>query len=92
VQVALRLRGTYTGPVDGIFGPQTVRAVRRFQRSKRLVVDGFVGPGTRKALGAFARQRLGARAIRRGMVGWDAAALQYLLVRCDARPRLAASP
>jgi lysozyme family protein len=83
LQVALRLRGVYPGPVDGILGSQTVRAVRRFQHSKRLVVDGVVGPRTRKALGAFARHRLGSRAVRPGMTGWDAAALQYLLVRCD---------
>jgi cell wall-associated NlpC family hydrolase len=35
---------------DGIFGPQTLRAVRAFQRSHGLLVDGIVGPQTRKAL------------------------------------------
>ena len=38
-------------PADGVFGPQTERAVRRFQRSKGLLVDGIVGPQTRAALG-----------------------------------------
>ena len=37
--------------VDGIFGEQTERAVKRFQRSHELVPDGIVGPLTRGALG-----------------------------------------
>jgi hypothetical protein len=36
---------------DGVFGPQTHRAVKRFQRRHGLMVDGVVGPQTRAALG-----------------------------------------
>ncbi|MGH3035665.1 MAG: peptidoglycan-binding protein [Gaiellaceae bacterium] len=35
---------------DGIFGPQTRRAVRAFQKRNGLLVDGVVGPQTRGAL------------------------------------------
>jgi hypothetical protein len=82
LQVALRIRETYGGAIDGILGPQTQSAVRRFQRSEGLVVDGDPGPRTRAALRPFARHRLGSRLIRTGRFGWDVAALQYLLVRC----------
>jgi hypothetical protein len=83
LQVALRLHGTYAGPIDGIFGPQTRQAVRRFQHHKRLGVDGVVGRRTLAALGPFARHRLGSRLLRTPKVGWDVAALQYLLARCE---------
>jgi hypothetical protein len=82
LQVALRIGGSYSGGIDGIFGPETQAAVRRFQRRERLIVDGDPGPRTRAAFGRFARHRLGSRLLRRGRFGWDVAALQYLLVRC----------
>ena len=36
---------------DGVYGPQTKRAVKRFQRAEGLAVDGIAGPQTLKALG-----------------------------------------
>lgn len=48
--------GFDAGRVDGIFGPDTDRAVREFQRNAGLTVDGLAGPTT---LDQF--DRLGAR-------------------------------
>ena len=79
LQVALRARGFYPGTIDGIRGPQTIRAVRAFQRRARITVDGICGPQTRRALGHGWRRPLGSRALRRGAAGWDVAALQFLL-------------
>jgi len=79
LQVALRAVGLYPGSIDGISGPWTRRAVRRFQRSRRLTVDGIAGPRTRRALGRRGRPRLGSRPMRVGRRGWDVAALQFLL-------------
>jgi peptidoglycan hydrolase-like protein with peptidoglycan-binding domain len=38
-------------PADGIYGPQTRRAVRQFQAAHGLAVDGIAGPITLGALG-----------------------------------------
>ena len=41
-------------PADGIYGPQTRKAVRQFQRANGLAVDGIAGPQTLAALGLTA--------------------------------------
>jgi len=73
LQVALRARGVYSGPVDGLAGSGTIAAVRR------LGGDGLFGRRTLHALGKFARHRLGSRPVSDGSVGWDAAAVQFML-------------
>jgi murein DD-endopeptidase MepM/ murein hydrolase activator NlpD len=81
LQVTLKARGLYAGTIDGIRGPATSAAVRRFQRRHGLSVDGIVGPQTRRALGRYARHRFGSRLLRRGKTGWDVAALQFALAK-----------
>jgi murein DD-endopeptidase MepM/ murein hydrolase activator NlpD len=79
LQVALHARGLYGGTIDGVRGPATDLAVRRFQRQKGLAVDGVAGPATRRALGWRGRPALGRRVLRAGRRGWDVAELQFLL-------------
>jgi hypothetical protein len=84
LQVALRAHGFYRGPVDGIAGPQTVRATKAFQRHAGLIPDGLAGRRTRRALGPLGRPPFGWRMMRRRMLGWDVSVLQFLLVRRGA--------
>ncbi|HEX6491502.1 MAG TPA: peptidoglycan DD-metalloendopeptidase family protein [Gaiellaceae bacterium] len=79
LQVALRHRHVYRGPVDGLIGPRTRKALRRFQRRHGLVPDGIAGPRTRRAFGRFARHLLGTRELAPGLSGWDVAELQFAL-------------
>ena len=46
LQVALRAKGLYAGPVDGISGPLTRGAVLRLQRSHGIRPTGKVGLAT----------------------------------------------
>jgi soluble lytic murein transglycosylase-like protein len=86
LQIALRQHGLYRGPIDGLQGPKTARAVRAFQRRHRLTADGLAGPRTRAALGARGQPLFGARVIRRGMRGYDVGVLQFLLRYRGLRP------
>jgi murein DD-endopeptidase MepM/ murein hydrolase activator NlpD len=79
LQVALRARELYAGSIDGVNGPKTTRAIRRFQRRAGLASDGIAGERTRRALGRYGRHLLGSRPLTRGAAGWDVAALQFLL-------------
>lgn len=51
LQTALNNAGFNAGPADGVFGRNTTRAVKDFQRANGLEADGVVGPRTREALG-----------------------------------------
>lgn len=46
LQYMLRSRGFSPGTADGSFGPNTEKAVKRFQKAKGYKVDGIVGPVT----------------------------------------------
>lgn len=55
LQENLVFLGINPGPIDGVFGPKTEAAVKRFQKLQGLEVDGIVGPKTREAI--VARKR-----------------------------------
>jgi len=42
--------GYYQGEADGVYGPGTAEAVRRFQADHNLTPDAIVGPATYDAL------------------------------------------
>lgn len=46
----LNTLGFRTGGLDGVFGTQTTKAVRNYQRSRGLVVDGIIGCNTWRSL------------------------------------------
>src|SRR5215468_7729596 len=80
LQVALRAQGLYRGPIDAISGPETVAAVRDFQRIQGLPATGLADARTRAAMGPLGGPLFGARTLHRGAFGWDVAVLQFLLV------------
>ena len=51
IQTKLKRWGYYSGNIDGIYGTQTVKAVKYFQRKNGLTADGIAGPATLKAMG-----------------------------------------
>ena len=51
IQTKLKRWGYYKGNIDGIYGTQTLEAVKYFQRKNGLAVDGIAGPNTLKAMG-----------------------------------------
>jgi hypothetical protein len=72
-------------PADGIFGPATERALKRWQRRHGLVADGIAGPQTRSAMGLGAgpvlkrkrgHSRRAERAHRRSQGGGGVRSLQ----------------
>ena len=57
IQLALRAAGYEPGPIDGIKGSRTRRAVREFQRAYGLRVDGIVGRETWGRLEKYVRRK-----------------------------------
>ena len=51
IQEKLKRWGYYSGNVDGIYGSQTVAAVKKFQQKNGLQVGGIAGTQTLKAMG-----------------------------------------
>lgn len=53
IQTKLKRWGYYNGSVDGIYGSQTLSAVKWFQSKNGLQVDGIAGTKTLAAMGIF---------------------------------------
>lgn len=50
LQQTLNNKGYWSGPVDGVFGPLTEKAVVKFQVSNKILVDGIAGKQTLSTL------------------------------------------
>jgi septal ring factor EnvC (AmiA/AmiB activator) len=46
IQAALKGAGFYSGELDGVIGPATKEAIRKFQEANQLTPDGVVGSKT----------------------------------------------
>ena len=53
IQTKLKRWGYYNGSVDGIYGSQTLAAVKYFQRKNGLIQDGIAGHDTLRAMGIY---------------------------------------
>ena len=74
LQVALKALHYYSGTIDGIRGPETIRGTKRFQHAHHLTADGIAGSQTRKALGVRGRPSL----------AWNTRALARVQLRTPA--------
>jgi LysM repeat protein len=87
LQIGLRAHGLDPGPVDGVRGPLTTRALMTFQRTRGVRVTGRLGSTTRRALGRRGRPLLGQRELGVGAIGWDVAVLEFRLRRDGLLPQ-----
>ena len=53
IQTRLKRWGYYNGSIDGIYGSQTLAAVKYFQRKNGLTADGIAGKNTLNAMGIY---------------------------------------
>ena len=51
IQTALQRAGHNPGPIDGVIGADTMRAVNAYQRQKGLPVDEYLNIATVRSLG-----------------------------------------
>ena len=63
LQFLLTRRGLYSGALDGYLGPETAKALRRYQRNQQLSADGVAGPRTLASLGIKGKVPLPQRSV-----------------------------
>lgn len=56
IQMALQKAGYYKGEIDVKLGPRTKRAIKEFQKAKKLNPDGIVGEKTWEALSQYLKE------------------------------------
>ncbi|WP_232219170.1 peptidoglycan-binding protein [Anaerovibrio sp. RM50] len=56
VQALLKEKGFFSGEEDGVCGPETVQAIKAFQKSEGLEVDGICGAHTYRRLDPYAQE------------------------------------
>ena len=59
IQTKLKRWGYYKGSVDGVYGTQTLTAVKSFQRKNGLTADGIAGTKTLNAMGIYSSSNSG---------------------------------
>ena len=69
---------------DGVFGPQTRRALKRFQRRNGLTPDGVPGPATLEALGLEATASQASTRAAKGKTSGGDAALLARIAQCES--------
>jgi len=57
LQVGLHSRGLYRGPIDGLAGPATDKAIRKLQRRSRIAVDGSTATTSKPRAASHAASR-----------------------------------
>lgn len=92
-QQQLKDLGYDPGPIDGLLGTKTRRAISAFQRDQGLYVDGIVGPKTQSRLDLVSGRLGGHYLDRNAFAQWAPAALpgtvEALEAAIDAYPALA---
>ncbi|HEY9723837.1 MAG TPA: peptidoglycan-binding protein [Oscillatoriaceae cyanobacterium] len=86
LQQELANDGFSPGGIDGIFGPNTAAAVRRFQQARGLQVDGIVGPQTEGALNGAPAAASSSGMLQQGSSGAAVRTLQQQLANAGFSP------